>query len=195
VPDDWPIDPLDQSALVDANAAMLSALLAAARLLDDSWALERARLLADYLCRSAIDAGAVAAHRLDAGRVVAGAQAADTYRLSAALLDAQDTIGVARYGAHAKAIFDALVDRLSFAAEPGALGGVNAPATPGVPTVAAMQQDAGIAAVALRLAEHTDPSGYRDVAMRALSGYQPRDAWGPLAAGYLNVVSQYLRLT
>ena len=62
-------------------------------------------------------------------------------------------------------------------------------------TKAAMQQDAGIAAVALRLAERTDSSGYRDVAMRALSGYQPRDAWGPLAAGYLNVASQYLRLT
>ena len=37
VPEDWPVDPLDRSVLVDANAAMLSALLSAAVLLDDSW--------------------------------------------------------------------------------------------------------------------------------------------------------------
>lgn len=194
VPGDWPIDPLDRSVLVDANAAMISALLSAAPLMADGWAVERARSLADYLCRTVIDpnrgADVLVAHRIDAGRVVAGPQPADRYRLGEALLDAQEAFGTARYGDHAQSLLESLEAR-SVAAT-NSLNGMSG--VPLIPTVAAMHDSAGIAGLALRLAERTGRSRYRTIATRVLSGYQPRDAQGPLAAAYIAAVGRHTSL-
>jgi uncharacterized protein YyaL (SSP411 family) len=194
VPDEWPVDPLDRSVLVDANAAMLSALLAAAQALSDDRPLERARSLAEYLCRTVIDtssgAAVIAAHRIDAGRVIAGPQVADWYRTGEALLDAQESFGIARYGELAASLFDSLEERSALADRDSDY----APGVPRTPTVAMMQDDAGRARFALRMAEQTGLPRYREAAARALSGYPTRAARGPLAAALIGAASRYTRM-
>ena len=131
----------------------------------------------------------VVAHRIDAGRVCAAPQPADWYRLGEALLDAHQCFGESRYRDLAMSLFETLETRaLAEVGTPSEGSGV-----PPMPVMAAMQDHAGIAALALRLAECTGSTKYRNVAARMLSNHEWHDARGPLAATYIDVARRYIR--
>ena len=105
VPDDWAVPKLDSSILIDANARMVSALLAASDGMGE-WASSRALELLEWIWAVAWSPQAGVAHRVRDGEVVASGELADAVAVLEASLDAHAWSGDERWLTRARDLFD-----------------------------------------------------------------------------------------
>ncbi len=105
VPDDWEVPKLDASILIDANARMVSALLAASDRVGE-WASSRALELLEWIWAVAWSPLGGVAHRVRDGEVVAGGELADAVAVLEASLDAHAWSGDERWLTRVRDLFD-----------------------------------------------------------------------------------------
>jgi uncharacterized protein YyaL (SSP411 family) len=193
---DLPAPYVDPTVYVDWNALAARALLRGASVLGRPELADRAAELLDFLCQKARHGDAMAHFVLPDGAVGDGAPLlGDQAAMGAALLDAYEVTGDRRWLRRARNLAHwavenfcspdgRLVDRL---AVPGQSAGLLAQPVP------ALEDNAGMADVLLRLEAYTGEARLREQALELLAGWAPHhEQYGVAAAGYGQALLRYL---
>ncbi|MCZ6545302.1 MAG: hypothetical protein O6913_06320, partial [Chloroflexi bacterium] len=182
VPVDWAVPKLDTSILIDANARMVSALLAGSDGMGE-WASSRALELLEWIWAVAWSPGGGVAHRVRDGEVVASGELADAVAVLEASLDAHAWSGDGRWLTRARDLFDdtttrfpsagarlsdlpAAIERLAQFERAGRLRVSHLP----------LRENAVFAECAARLRRRTGKAGYAEAGSSILRALAPRAA-------------------